>query len=112
MDAKIPTQKVSNSPDYAKIFKDMAAKKNIVITTQLPKKQRYSTMDVININEKFFSTKTKESLAFNQSHRAYDEASIKEMLEYQKQYNLTNAELSNHFKLSATTISKWKKLYE
>lgn len=113
MDAKIPKiERQMTKPDFSKIFRDMAAKKNIDITTALPQKKSYSSMDVININEKFFSTKTKESLAFNQSHRAYDEASIKEMLEYQKQYNLTNAELSNHFKLSTTTISKWKKLYK
>lgn len=112
MDKKIPSQKVSSGPDFDKIFRDMAAQKNIDVTTLLPKKQNYSSIDVININEKFFSTKTKESLAFNQSHRAYDEDSIKQILDYQKQYDLTNVELSNLFKLSTTTISKWKKLYE
>ena len=112
MDAKIPTHKVSSGPNFGKILRDMAAQKNIDITTQLPRNQRYSSIDVINIIEKFFSIKTKESLAFNQSHRAYDKGSIKQILGYQKQYNLTNAELSNLFKLSTTTISKWKKLYE
>lgn len=87
MDAKIPSHKVSSGPDFGKIFRDMAAQKNIDITTQLPRKQRYSSIDVININEKFFSIKTKESLAFNQSHRAYDEGSIELLLTYHTDTN-------------------------
>ena len=112
MDAKIPSQEVSNGPDYAKIFRDMAAKRNIDTTAALPQKKSYSSIDVININEKLFAKQTKESFAFNQKHRAYDKKTIELLLTYQHRHELSNSEMARLFKLSRNTLSRWKAKYQ
>ncbi|MCU7618853.1 hypothetical protein NZ698_16860 [Chryseobacterium sp. PBS4-4] len=48
----------------------------------------------------------------NQKLKSYDETTIKIVLNHQKENNLTNIELSNHYKISRNTIAKWKKIYQ
>lgn len=47
----------------------------------------------------------------NQKYRSYDKATIIEILNYQKKNSLNNTQLSNHFKLSRNTVTKWKTLF-
>jgi hypothetical protein len=99
-------------PDYKRIYSDIIDKK-------FPdRKQEYfyflekdslSILDIIKLNQKIFGTSNKQNLAFNQMHRAYDEEAIIEILNYQKNNNMNNSQLAVHFKLSRSTVTKWRK---
>ena len=41
----------------------------------------------------------------------HHKTTILEILQYQKNNNLNNNQLADHFKLSRNTITKWKKIY-
>ncbi len=47
-----------------------------------------------------------------QQLKAYDKEYIEYILYFQRQYNLTNTEISLKFRLSRNTIAKWKKQFK
>ncbi len=101
-------------PDYKSIFID-------IIESRFPhkmseckgilEKPMLSSIDILKLNEKIFGTIKVEPIQDNQKFRSYSEKDILKILEYQKEKELNNTELSNHFKISRNTISKWKKLF-
>lgn len=111
MDTQI--QKV-NRPYYKRIYIDILEKK-------YPEKKEdckifldkdyLSVCDIIELNRKIFGSQDKDAEDFNQKHRSYNPTDILEILTYQKKNNLNNSQLSDHFKLSRNTISKWKKIF-
>ena len=44
--------------------------------------------------------------------KAYDKDYILSVLKHQKEYQLSNREVSNMFQISRNTLSKWKKAFE
>ena len=108
-------KKVQNiDPDYRRIYSDIIAMKfpekrdkceNIL------QKKNLSVLDILELNRKVFGTANKETESFNQRHRSYDEAAIRQILEYQKKYYLNNSQLSLHFKVSRNSVAKWRKLF-
>ncbi|MBB4806841.1 hypothetical protein HNP38_002137 [Chryseobacterium defluvii] len=107
--------KTFEKPDYKRIYNDIITLKypgKREKCEQILKKTDISVLDVIALNKIIFETKDQEALSLNQQHRSYDKKSISEILEYQKKQNFTNLQLSAHFKISRTTIARWKKLYE
>jgi|SRR5690554_4792612 len=114
MDAKIQCKgEVINKPDFGKIFREMAKRKNLPESEQkrIAEQKEWNSLDVIETNEKLFAKHNKESLKFNQNHKAYDRKSIREILDYQKKNKLNNSETMRLFKLSRNTISKWNRLF-
>ncbi len=114
MDSKIPDrEKIENKPDFGKIFREMAEKKNIPKNQQerIAEQKGWNSLDVIEINEELFAKDNKENIKFNQKHRAYDESSIKELLEYQQKHKLNNTEMMSLFKISRNTIARWKRIF-
>lgn len=112
MDAQIQPE-INKGPDFQKIYSE-------IIEIYHPEKKKecsfylnrtdWSSLDVITVNNIIFAQKSsKESFAFNQNHRAYDEKTILQILQYQKQHKLNDAQVSLHFKLSRNTLLKWKK---
>lgn len=73
-------------------------------------KETLSELDVIKINSIIF-TGNKSIEQFNSKLKAYHKTTILEILQYQKNNNLNNNQLADHFKLSRNTITKWKKIY-
>lgn len=69
-------------------------------------KNELSNLDIIKINKIIFG----ENNASNYRHRSYDESTICEILNYQKNNRLNNTEVASHFKISRNTITKWKKI--
>lgn len=101
-------QKISQ-PYYKKIYSDILTKKfpeKINECKSILSKKELSVLDIIQLNKQIFGYK--EIFSDNQRLRSYDDQSIVEILEYQKEYNLNNTQLSIHFKLSRNTIAKWK----
>lgn len=114
MDKKIPNRKkIENKPNFGKIFQEMAAKKSISESDlkKIYSKKNWSSLDVIETNEKIFAKHNKENLKFNQQHKAYDESSIKKLLKYQKENKLNNSEMTRMFKLSRNTLIIWQRYF-
>jgi len=78
-----------------------------------PQVQRFLSQDktalnLISINE-FIA---KENLQENKRHICFDEASIKEMLHYQEENDLTNYQTAKLYNISLTSLRKWKKHFQ
>lgn len=97
-------------PDYKKIYTDIIAFKHTdkhVSCKNLLTKTKLSILDVIELNNIIFGTKTQN----NQKYKAYDRCTIIKILQHQKTHALNNTQLAKHFNLSKNTVTKWKKRY-
>ncbi|WP_076447809.1 hypothetical protein [Chryseobacterium sp. RU37D] len=73
-------------------------------------KENMTALEIMELDRTLFGEiEDQDTEIFNQSHRSYDKNTILKILNYQKEYNLNNSQLSNQFKISRTTITKWKK---
>ena len=100
-------------PNYKLIFSDILDKKYPEKKKEcedLLRKNDLSVLNILELNQKIFGV-NKDTQIFNQKCRAYKKSDILQILDYQKNNNLTNTELANHFKISRNTISKWKKVF-
>lgn len=113
MDKKIPTEKLTHKPDFAKIFKEMAQKNEISVLKyqRILEQKNWDSLDVIEANDLLFTSQTKENIKFNKRHKAYDENSIKRLLEYQRQNELNNSEMTRLFGISRNTLARWHKIF-
>lgn len=103
-------------PDYKQIYTDILTERfpeKIMDNTIRNKLNRLdSAIDVLKFNQLIFG-EPEYSVGFNnQRLRSYDKESILKILEYQKRNKLTNVQLSNHFKISRNTITKWKAIFK
>lgn len=104
-----------NSPDYRRIYTEIIERYHphtFKSCEEYLRKETWTSMDVMTVNQLIYGTSQKEDLLFNQSHRSYDLATIMEILEYQKKNGLNNVQLANTFKLSRNTVAKWKIQYQ
>jgi hypothetical protein len=102
------------APDYKRIYTDILIKRfpeKIEFCKLLLKKPSLSVLDIISLNETIFGKASLADNTFNQRHRSYQKPSIMYILKYQKDHNLNNVQLANHFQLSRNTVAKWKKLF-
>lgn len=103
--------KKEHKPDYKRIFMDIINIKHPEKTTvcsSILNKIELSTLDILELNKLIFDT---ENISVNQKHRSFNEATILQILDYQKKNNLNNSQLAHHFRLSRNTVTKWKKLF-
>lgn len=103
-----------NMPNYKLIFKDILEKKfpdKKEGCESILSKESLSNIDIINLNKIIFGKSDSTSEGLNQKHRSYDEASILEILKFQKKNSLSNVQVGNHYKISRNTIGKWKKIF-
>ncbi|NIF06809.1 helix-turn-helix domain-containing protein [Chryseobacterium sp. Tr-659] len=101
-------------PDYRRIYTDIINKKfpeKKDSCLYILNKEELSALDVITLNTIIFGSLDTESREFNQKHKSYDVDSIRKILDYKKNNNLSNIEMSKKFKLSRNTISKWNKFF-
>ncbi|WP_169236695.1 hypothetical protein [Chryseobacterium antibioticum] len=68
-------------------------------------------MDFKSTNQTY-GLKVHSGLVKNQRLRSYDEASIREILDYRSKNKLTNTETGNHFKISRNTIARWRSFFK
>lgn len=106
---------MNEKPLYQKLYADMIRdkypdKENLL--KQFLKKESWTTLDVIEVNDLLFGLdKNKNSVRREMKHRAYDEESVKQILEYQKKNKLNNTQLANKYNLSRNTVKKWKDIF-
>ncbi len=102
-----------NRPNYRVIYQDMLQKQypdKMNECKELLKKEHLDTADILELNRRIFPHIYNSKEKCSQKHRAYNEADILRVLNYQKKNKLNNSQLANHFKMSRNTITKWKKL--
>ncbi len=102
-------------PNYKKIYLDML-KQDQPEKLQDPKVQSLlknlkTTEDVLNFNELVFK-QSKESLRNNQKLKTYDKKTMLKLLQYQKKHGFSTSFMSKKYKISRTTLAKWKKTFE
>ncbi|WP_347216537.1 helix-turn-helix domain-containing protein [Chryseobacterium sp.] len=120
MDLQIPKLKSiasekTTTPHYKKIFWDIITKKHPNKKEKCEKilqKDSFSTLDILELNRIIFDTDTSESETHNQRYRSFNKHDILHILNFQRENNLNNSELANHFKLSRNTVTKWKKMFQ
>lgn len=107
---------MSNRPFYRKLYIDLVRDKypdKELVISEFLKKQKWTALDVIEVNELLFGSDNNTfDILTNKKHRAYDELSIVQILDYQGKNMLSNIEIANKYGLSRNTIAKWKKLYK
>lgn len=95
-------------PNYKRIYTDILRNKYPEKEGEcisLLRKKNLSSLEIIRLNEKIFGSDNNSNL------RSYHKSDIFQILDYQKEHNLNNSQLANHFKLSRNTITKWKKMF-
>ncbi|SEH32507.1 hypothetical protein [Chryseobacterium culicis] len=98
-----------SNPDYKKIYTDIILRKypnKMDACKKYLEKHDMSAVDIITLNTMIFGADSK-----NHKHKSYSISDIKEILDYQFKYNLTNIDLARHFNLSRNTVTKWKKAF-
>ncbi|MCT2409300.1 helix-turn-helix domain-containing protein [Chryseobacterium antibioticum] len=100
--------------NYKQIYTDIITKKfpkKLNELKSLLDKKDFSSVDVIEINQKIFGDRDHSVQIFNQKLRSYNKNTMIKILDYQKKNILSNAQLAIHFKMSRNTIAKWKKQF-
>ncbi|MET3038093.1 helix-turn-helix domain-containing protein [Chryseobacterium sp. NRRL B-14859] len=98
-------------PNYKKIYQDM-------LRLEYPEKLKdpkirellerlHTSEDVLKFNEKLFK-QSKE----NQKLKTYDKKTMLKLLQYQKKHGYSTSYMSKKYKISRTTLSKWKNMFE
>ncbi|MDN3695287.1 helix-turn-helix domain-containing protein [Chryseobacterium tructae] len=104
------------TPDYKQIYSDILQEKfperwiDIEVRNKLDTLN--SALDVLTFNKLVFGEPEYMIGFSNQRLRSYDEESIVKILRYQKQNRLSNMQISNDFKISRNTITKWKSIFK
>lgn len=103
-------------PDYKQIYSDILTEKfpEKLIDSAVKRKLETldSAIDVLKFNQLIFGDPDYVIGGNNQRLRSYDEESILKILRYQKRNELTNLQLSTHFKISRNTITRWKSIFK
>jgi response regulator of citrate/malate metabolism len=102
-------------PNYTKIYEDML-KQDYPDKLKDPKilallKKLNTTEDVLKFNDKLFE-QSRESQQNNQKLKTYDKKTMLKLLQYQKKHEFSTSYMSRKYKISRTTLAKWKKMFE
>jgi DNA-binding transcriptional regulator YiaG len=104
--------KEESKPNYKQIYIDLIDIKHPEkkeACSYFLSKNDLSVMDIIEMSRILFNHDSKDSFAFNQKHRSYDDEAIMHILKYQEKNKLSNNQVAQHFNLSRNTVAKWKK---
>ncbi|ASK31957.1 hypothetical protein CEY12_18435 [Chryseobacterium sp. T16E-39] len=102
-------------PNYSKIYHDMLRLEH-PDKLEEPKirellKRLNTSDDVLKFNERLFE-QSKESSKNNQKLKTYDKKTMLKLLQYQRKHGFSTSYMSKKYKISRTTIAKWKKNFE
>lgn len=67
----------------------------------------HTSEDVLNFNDKLFKQSRE-----NQKLKTYDKKTMLKLLQYQKKHGHSTSYMSRKYKISRTTLSKWKLMFE
>lgn len=107
-------QEINPQPDYKRIYTDLINRKypeKLDTCEFILKKGELKILDVIKLDTLIFRPANQETGVSDKNHRFYDQQTIIEILNYQRENSFNNRQLADHFKLSRNTIAKWKKIF-
>ncbi|PWN65007.1 hypothetical protein C1631_020525 [Chryseobacterium phosphatilyticum] len=98
-------------PNYKKIYQDML-KMEYPEKLKDPKVKELlgklnTTEDILKFNDKLFKPSRE-----NQKLKTYDRKTMLKLLQYQKKHGHSTSYMSKKYKISRTTLSKWKGMFE
>ncbi|WP_228410091.1 helix-turn-helix domain-containing protein [Chryseobacterium viscerum] len=67
----------------------------------------HSSEDVLKFNDKLFKQSSE-----NQKLKTYDRQTMLKLLQYQKKHGHSTSYMSRKYKISRTTLAKWKMMFE
>jgi len=107
---------MKKKPNYKRIYLDIIKFKypdKAADCEGILRKKELTNLDVITINNIIFSDGLKEQAdgKVRKIFKAYDRNDIFYILDYQKKNNLNNIQISEHFKISRNTITRWKRFF-
>lgn len=102
-------------PNYKKIYQDML-KMDYPDKLKDPKIKELlgkldTSEDVLKFNDRLFKP-SREGQRNNQKLKTYDKKTMLKLLEYQKKHGHSTSYMSKKYKISRTTLSKWKLMFE
>jgi hypothetical protein len=106
-------RRMKKTPNYLKIYQDMIAKKYPEKSEQaksILQKKQLKAIDVIMLNNIIVGFDSHD-IRNNQKLKSYDQATIFEILMYQKSNSLNNKQTAKHFNISRNSLSSWKKKF-
>lgn len=100
-------------PNYSKIYHDLLLQEQPERLKDERVKELLQNLntseEVIKFSENFFKP-SKESLENNQKLKTYDKETMLKIFDYQKKHGLSSNLISQQYKISRTTLAKWKKI--
>ncbi|MBV8326340.1 helix-turn-helix domain-containing protein [Chryseobacterium sp.] len=98
-------------PNYKKIYQDMLKLEHPEKLKDPKIKELLGKLntsdDVLKFNERLFK-QSKE----NQKLKTYDKKTMLKLLQYQKKHGHSTSYMSRKYKISRTTLAKWKTMFE
>lgn len=97
-------------PNYIKIYTDLINSKfpeKFSLIDLFKDKEELSVLDILIINNILFGKIELQDLS-NPRHKSYDLETIKYIIDYQRQNQLTNTAISKLFHVSRNSVAKWK----
>ncbi|WP_080779710.1 transposase [Chryseobacterium phocaeense] len=107
--------KKQSQPDYKKIYSDIIERKFPHKQKECEKllgKKTLSALDIVELNNRIFGTKDQDFKKMNQKLRSYNESDILRILNYQRNYRMTNLQVAEHFGISKNTMTKWRRMFQ
>ncbi|WPO83120.1 helix-turn-helix domain-containing protein [Chryseobacterium sp. JJR-5R] len=111
---RVDLRKESQLPDYKRIYQDMIFMQypdKSELCSFILNKEKLNPLDIIRLNNLITGIPGNEKSSENQKLKSYDEETIFKMLMFQKEHNLSNLRLAEHFRVSRNSIAKWKKYF-
>lgn len=106
--------KQSKRPNYKLIYSDLIAAKYPFKKKDcecILSKEVLTVLDILKINDIIFGKSSVVSENSNQKFKSYDLHTILEILQYQKDNNLSNIQIATEFGMSRNTLTSWKKRF-
>ncbi|MGH1517955.1 helix-turn-helix domain-containing protein [Chryseobacterium sp. JK1] len=107
--------KKKSQPNYKRIYSDILDQKfphKKDACERLMKKKILSAIDIMELNKRIFGTKDQDIKKMNQKLRSYNPTDIVHILDYQKNHNMNNLQVAEHFGLSKNTMTKWRRMFQ
>lgn len=111
---RVDLRKESQLPDYKRIYQDMIFMQypdKSELCSFILSKEKLNPLDIIRLNNLITGIPGNGKSSENQKLKSYDEETIFKMLMFQKEHNLSNLRLAEHFRVSRNSIAKWKKYF-
>ncbi len=111
---RVDLRKESQLPDYKRIYHDMIFMQypdKSELCSFIMSKEKLNRLDIIRLNNLITDISGSGKSSENQKLKSYDKETVFKILMFQKEHNLSNLRLAEHFTVSRNSIAKWRKCF-